>query len=109
MSDDEEEPLIDDSLLVTNVTAESLGFTVPQGKVDTDPGPGTSKATVVQTTDKTGATILTFPASMELTLQYLSGMKFNNYLMTHCFALIHIVYYLIFVRHVFSLMLFKIR
>ena len=73
MSDDEDEPLIDDSLLVTNVTAESLGLAIPQGTGGSDPVQGTSKAAVVQTTDRAGATILTFPASMELTLQYLSG------------------------------------
>ncbi|XP_053394671.1 general transcription factor 3C polypeptide 3-like [Mercenaria mercenaria] len=67
-SDDEDEPVIDDSLLVTSVTAESLGFTVP---VSVDPTPGPSGT--APTTDKAGATIHTFPASMELTLQYLSG------------------------------------
>lgn len=66
--DDEPEPMIDDSLLVTNVTAESLGFT-EQGSFGL--GPSTS---VLPATEKFGSTIVsTFPASMELTLQYLSG------------------------------------
>lgn len=70
MSDDDDdddndiEDVIDESLLVTNVTAESLGYTAPV-RIEPDLGPSTSSI------------ISNLPsASMELTLQYLSGTRF---------------------------------
>ncbi|KAL4236006.1 General transcription factor IIIC [Mactra antiquata] len=70
MSDDDDiDEVIDDSLLITDMTADSIAFDVPV-PVEPVPGPSTSGHGQIPSTSKI---VSNMSSNMELTLQYLSG------------------------------------